>query len=86
MLTKSRQRLMKSSRGAEGLGDRAVKDYGDTCRDHEGVADTLLQVVLAVWASKPLVDNFWVWVSKPELKIWLECEEARGVIMKLAPR
>ena len=33
--------LTKSSMGAGGLGDRAIKDDGDTCRDSRGgVADT----------------------------------------------
>jgi hypothetical protein len=47
VLTKSRRRLTKLSGGAGGLGDRVVKDDGDTCRESGGgVADTLLW---AVW-------------------------------------
>jgi hypothetical protein len=38
--------LTKSSRGAGGLGDRAIEDDGDTCQESGGgIADTLLQVV-----------------------------------------
>jgi hypothetical protein len=33
MLTKSRWRLTKSSRGAGGLGDWAVEDDGEMCRE-----------------------------------------------------
>jgi len=43
VMTKSRWRLTKSSRGARGLGDHAVKDDSDTCRDRGGgIADMLL--------------------------------------------
>jgi len=57
VLAKSRRWLTKSSGGARGLGDRAVKDNTDTCRDRGGgVADTLLQVVWA--ASKPPIGWF----------------------------
>ena len=51
MLTKSRRRLTKSSRGARGLGDEVVEDDGDTCQDRGGgIADMLLQ---AVWWFEP---------------------------------
>jgi hypothetical protein len=57
VLAKSRQRLTKSSGGARGFGDWAVKDDSGTFRDRGGgVADTLLQVILA--ASKPPVGWF----------------------------
>ena len=52
MLTKSRWRLTKASEGVGGLGDRMVEDDSDTRRDHGGgIADTLLQLCLTVWAS-----------------------------------
>jgi hypothetical protein len=54
MLTKSRWWLTKSSKGAGRLGDRAIEDDSDTCRNRGGgIVDTLLQGGLAVWASKP---------------------------------
>ena len=46
VLTKSRWWLTKSSGGAGGLGDRAVEDDGDTCRESGGgIADMLLRAV-----------------------------------------
>jgi hypothetical protein len=58
--------LTKSSEGTGGLGDWAVKDYNDMCRDcGGGVADTLLQRGLVVWVSKPPADGFRIWASKP---------------------
>ena len=38
---------------------------GNTRRDRgRGIADTLLYRGLVVWASKALVNDFWVWASK----------------------
>jgi hypothetical protein len=66
MLTKSRRWFTKSSEGVRGLGDWAVKDYNDMCRDcGGGVADMLLQRGLLVRISKPLANAFRIWASKP---------------------
>ena len=59
MLTKSRQWLTKSTRGAKDLVIRWSRTNNDTCRDRgRGVADTLLRLGLMVWASKPPADGF----------------------------
>jgi hypothetical protein len=57
-LTKSRQRLTKSSGGAGGLGDRAVGDDSDMCQETRGgVVDTLLKWGLVVSSLKPSEDS-----------------------------
>jgi len=68
VLTKSRQRLTKSSKGRADLVIGWSRTDGDTRQDHGGgIADTLLQLGLAVWASKPLVDGFAVFgLENPE--------------------
>jgi hypothetical protein len=66
VLNKSRWQLTKSSGGTRRLGDWAVEDDGDTCRDRRGgVTDLLPQLGFMVWASKPVIDYFWVWALKP---------------------
>jgi hypothetical protein len=59
MLTKSRQSLTKSSGGTEDLVIGWLRTNSDTHRDHGGgVAETLLQLGLVVWPSKPPADSF----------------------------
>jgi len=45
MLTKSIWWLTKSSVGTRRLGDWAVEDYGDTCRDHGGIMISFSRVL-----------------------------------------
>ena len=83
-MTKSRQRLTKSSKGRADLVIGWSRTDGDTRQDHGGgIADTLLQLGLAVWALKPLVDGFARFgLRKPRM----EFGAARGVIEKVMSR
>jgi len=71
--------LTKSRGGAGRLGDWAVEDDGDTCRDRgRGVADTLLQTV---WWFGPLSTKD----AHDSLVAWLRLVSPSGSGLRVPP-